>query len=315
MTLREEPGGDTGLSSRRGLGAAAMAWVTSAPEFGGEHRVPAAEPERTPPRLMDCATPAKVYDALLGGSHTFGVDRRVADRLSAALPDAGYWAEANRAFLRRAVHCALAGGVRQFLDVGCGLPATVGSVHDLVAQTAADTRVVYVDIDPVVVTNAADVIGPDRCGVTAVWGDLRNPDAILSDPQIRAALDFSRPVAVLLVAVLHFVDDSHDPAGIVARLRDEVAPGSYLVISHATEPADLTPVQREALTQYSDQAASLTFRSVQLAERLFDGCDLVQPGVCQVPFWRPDEPDQFQDATMLRRAQRVPAWAVVAVKR
>jgi len=173
---------------------------------------------------------ARIYDFLLGGSSNFATDRRPAKRLIAAVPEIRIAAHANRAFLRRAVAYALTEGIDQFLDLGSGLP-TVGNIHEIVAQNGnPDARVVYVDIDPVVVIHAWTLVDPTRVGV--VQADLSDPAAVLSDPIVRRLIDITQPVAVLAVAALHFVPG--DGATVVAGYRQAMAPGSLLVLSHGT---------------------------------------------------------------------------------
>ncbi|HEX5494116.1 MAG TPA: SAM-dependent methyltransferase, partial [Mycobacteriales bacterium] len=176
---------------------------------------------------------ARVYDALLGGSHNFAVDRQMAEAVRAALPGIEAAARANRAFLRRAVRHLLDLGVEQYLDLGSGLP-TVGNVHEIVHRHDPDGRVVYVDIDPVAVAHSRAILR-DQPSVTAVRADLRDPRSILAHPDVRRLLHPDRPTGVLAVASLHFVPDSDDPAGIIAAYREALAGGGYLVVSHASD--------------------------------------------------------------------------------
>ena len=185
---------------------------------------------------------ARIYDYLLGGSLNFAADREAARQLIAMVPDVPLVAQANRAFLRRGVDFLARAGVRQFLDIGSGIP-TRGNVHEIARQVAPDARVVYVDIDPVAVTHSRQILaGDDR--TTAIQEDARHPEHILDHPDVHRLLDLTRPVAVLLVSVLHFIADSDDPAGILARLRKAVAPGSYLVLSHVTSASRPSRTQR-----------------------------------------------------------------------
>jgi SAM-dependent methyltransferase len=257
------------------------------------------------------SAPARVYDGLLGGSCNFGVDRDVADDLVARQPEARYWAQANRRFLHRALRFALDRGVRQILDIGCGLPETVGSVHETVWQIAPDTRVAYVDIDPLVVASAEHLA--EQCpGLVAVSGDARDPDAIVGHPQVARHLDFGQPVLILLVAVLHFVDHTN-PATILNRLRDAVVGGSLLAVSHASIPQDMTPEAIGAARAYSERTAPLTLRTPEQGQALLAGWELVEPGVVGVEFWRP-ELDDLDDPQQWERANRVPGWVGVAIK-
>jgi hypothetical protein len=247
------------------------------------------QPPPGPPAGIDTTTanPARVYDALLGGKDHYPVDRGAADAILAAAPQARQGARENRAFLQRAVrYLAAEAGIDQFLDIGTGLP-TQGNVHEVARQVAPDARVVYVDHDPVVHAHANALLANNSPTTLAVLADLREPEAILADSQVRRLLDFTRPVAVLLVAVLHFIRDAEDPAGIVARLRDAMAPGSHLVISHAT--GDFHPQAGAKVTEvYRQASAPLVLRSRSQIGRFFRGFDLVEPGLVQPVAWRPD---------------------------
>jgi SAM-dependent methyltransferase len=241
------------------------------------------------PEGVDIERPsaARLYDYALGGSHNFAVDRALFQQLTAVVPDLASQARASRAFLERAVRFCAAAGIRQFLDVGSGIP-TRGNVHEIVQQIAPDARVVYVDIDPVAVAHSrAMLAGNDMVGV--VNEDLRRPDRIVNDPEARRLLDFDQPVAVLLVAMLHLVPDEDDPATHIAGLRDAVAPGSYLVISHGT-PESRPQAMAEGLEVLRRGGVRITVRTREQVERLFAGFDLVEPGLVWVPQWRPDVP-------------------------
>jgi SAM-dependent methyltransferase len=233
------------------------------------------------------AHPARVYDYWLGGKDNFPADRAVAEAVIAEMPEIRLIARENRAFLQRTVRF-LAGeaGVRQFLDVGTGIP-TQGNVHEVAQQVAPDARVVYVDNDPIVHVHGNALLAGSSSVI--VMADLREPDAVLQHPRVREAIDFDRPVAVLLLAVLHLIPDEGDPAGIVARLRDALAPGSYLVLSHGT--ADINPeVTRRAVERFAANRGSYPYVHRSHAEimRFFDGFELVGPGLVQIPLWRPD---------------------------
>jgi hypothetical protein len=233
------------------------------------------------------ASDARVYDYFLGGSHNFAVDRQAARRLLAVLPDHWRAVRENRAFLRRAVTLLLDAGVRQFLDIGSGMP-TVGSVHEIARRHDPAARVVYVDVDPVVVEQARALLAGDP-GATAIQANLRDPGAILRHPETRRLIDFRRPVGLLLVAVLHFLPDEDDPAGIVARLRDAVAPGSYLVVSHGTTEG--CPRPDPALGEFAAELGGpLTSRGRDQIRQLFAGFELLEPGVVWLPQWRPETP-------------------------
>src|SRR6266498_5592834 len=244
--------------------------------------------QRPAPAGIDTSVPngARIYDYMLGGKDHFQADEAAAEQMIAANPAAPRTARANRAFLGRAVRfLAEDAGIRQFLDLGTGLP-TQQNVHEVAQAAAPDARVVYVDYDPVVVMHARALLATtDK--VTVVQGDLRRPDEILAHPATRKLIDFEQPMAVLLVAILHFIADEEDPAGIVARLRDAMAPGSYLAISHAT--ADFDPDRAvEAIKIYKGATAPLVPRSRAQIERFFEGFELLDPGLVQLPQWRPD---------------------------
>ncbi|MFE0101851.1 SAM-dependent methyltransferase [Streptomyces sp. NPDC059009] len=229
--------------------------------------------------------PARIYDYLLGGKDNYEVDRAAGDELAAAAPEVRIGVQANRDFLRRAVRHVVGAGVRQLLDVGTGLP-TSPNVHETAQEVAPGVRVAYVDNDPIVNTHANALLGGVGASTTTVLADLRDPRAILEHPDVRSLIDFDEPVALLLVAIVHFLTEAERPEEIVATLRDALPPGSYLVLSHATgDFAD----RRDAQAVYKGATASLNLRSRTEVMRFFDGFELVEPGLTQVPFWRPDE--------------------------
>ncbi|MER5300796.1 SAM-dependent methyltransferase [Streptomyces lasiicapitis] len=229
--------------------------------------------------------PARIYDYLLGGKDNYEVDRRAGEALAAAAPEARIGVRANRAFLQRAVRHVVGSGVRQILDIGTGLP-TSPNVHETAQETAPDVRVAYVDNDPIVHAHANALLSSSGTSST-VLADLRDPQAVVDHPDVRKVIDFDEPVALLLVAVLHFLTDAEQPRRIVADLRDALPAGSFLVLSHATgDFAD----RRAAQAVYSKATATLNLRSRAEVEPFFDGFELVEPGLAQVPFWRPDAP-------------------------
>ncbi|GIH18785.1 SAM-dependent methyltransferase [Rugosimonospora africana] len=232
---------------------------------------------------------ARMYDFFLGGMHNFEADREAARRVIEAMPDAPMIARVNRSFLRRAVRFLVARGIRQFLDVGSGVP-TVGNVHEVAQGLDRDARVVYVDIDPVAVTHAAQILaGNDRA--TAVVADLREPAELLNlldHPQRRAVLDLSRPVGLLLVSMLHFVPG--EPAHrAVTGLKDALAPGSYLVISHPVSEGVDAQTAGRVQGVYQRTATPGALRTRAEVERFFDGFALVPPGLVWTPQWQPDD--------------------------
>jgi SAM-dependent methyltransferase len=227
---------------------------------------------------------ARAYDYFLGGSHNFAVDREFAGQVMLAMPDVGEQATANRGFLNRAVRYLVDAGVRQFLDLGSGIP-TRGNVHEVAQRSAAESRVVYVDVDPIAVAHSRQLLA-DNPNATSIREDIRNVDAILTDPRVGALIDFDRPVAVLMIAVLHAVPDRDDPAGIVARLRDAVAPGSYLAISHLAEES--RPEEAAELVELTRRTPTpITQRTRSEIAGFFAGLDLVEPGLVWAPDWRP----------------------------
>ncbi len=242
---------------------------------------------------VDRPSVARVNDYLLGGAYNVAADRKLAAQLVGAVPDARRMARESRAFLARAVRFCVEAGVRQFLDLGSGV-AAAGTTHEVAHRAAGDARVLYVDLDPVAVALVkARTAGIARTGV--IEADLRRPDDILDHRGRRALLDLDEPIAVLLVCVLDFVSDAEDPGAIVARIRDRIAPGSHLVISHYTVDGG-RPDAMAAITDMGRQAGTpLTFRTAAEIEGLFTGFDLVDPGVVWVPWWRPESPEEAGD--------------------
>jgi SAM-dependent methyltransferase len=239
-----------------------------------------------------------MYDYYLGGIHNFPADQEAARAVIERSPLIRTIARYNRAFLTRAVRYLTSVGVHQFLDIGSGIP-TEGNVHEIAQAGIADARVVYVDIDPEAVSESLELLEGNQYA-TAIRANVREPDAILDHPQVRKLIDFNQPVAVLLVAVMHFVEDNDEAGEIVARLRSVLAPGSYLVLAHATvdelvfDPALLKRTQDVYRRQTS---TPLTPRKKSDVARLFDGFELVEPGLTWLNRWRPepDMVDEFKD--------------------
>lgn len=232
------------------------------------------------------AHPARVYDYWLGGKDHFAADRIVAERVSANSPEVTMACRENRAFLGRAVRMLAGSGERQFLDIGTGFP-TMGNSDEAAHSVAPDAHVVCVDNDPVVLAHSRALLS--RRGATAttvVAGDLRDPEKILSDPDLRKVLDFDRPIVVLLVAILHFLRDEDDPAGIIARFREVMAPGSHLVVSHATYDFNIKVLNNSRV--WNDATAPFIPRSRAQIAALLGGFDLLEPGLVDVAHWRPD---------------------------
>jgi hypothetical protein len=234
--------------------------------------------------------PARMYDYYLGGHDNYEVDRDAAERIIAVLPVIVEGARENRAFLHRAVHTLVADhGIRQIIDIGTGIP-TSPNTHEVAQSAAENTRVVYVDNDPIVGVHAQGrLMGVGQ--TTFVLGDVRTPESILDHPDVTALIDFTQPVAVLLVALLHFVTEAEDPGGIVARVRAALPAGSFIVITHATRDRE-TPVWSDSLAEltevYKHATASLSMRTFDQVHSFFDGFELLEPGLVSVAEWRPD---------------------------
>jgi hypothetical protein len=247
------------------------------------------------PETIDIDRPsaARMYDYFLGGSHNFAVDREAAQAMIAAVPETPLLAQANRAFLRRSVRFLVEAGIRQFLDIGSGIP-TVGNVHEIAQSMAPESTVAYVDIDPVAVGHSREILaGNDRA--VAIQADIRDPDGILDHPDVLKLIDFGQPVALMIVAVLHFVRDEDRPTEIVSRLRSALAPGSYLVLSQASGEGRTSTEWHEASAVYQRTDRPLHNRGRDEITRLFDGFTLVEPGVVWVPQWRPDSPHGVEE--------------------
>ncbi|BCB83474.1 hypothetical protein Psuf_007870 [Phytohabitans suffuscus] len=232
---------------------------------------------------------ARAYDYLLGGSHNFAADRALARQMIAAVPDAKVQARLNRAFLHRTTRYVLDQGIRQFLDIGSGIP-TVGNVHEIAQKADPDARVAYVDIDPIAVAHSRQILDGNP-GAIAIREDLSQPRAILDHPAVAGLLDFDRPVALLLVAVLHAVRDELDPYGALATLKDRLAPGSYLVIGHGTHERHPDEFQ-EVAAAISRTATPLAMRTHAEILRFFDGFEIVEPGLVWAHEWHPDASDE-----------------------
>jgi S-adenosyl methyltransferase len=240
---------------------------------------------------------ARIYDYHLGGAHNFKADREAAQRVVRFMPELPDILRANRAFLRRAVLYLMDRGITQFLDLGSGIP-TVGNVHEIAWEANPGCRIVYVDNDPVAVEHSRALLrGFDNA--TVVMGDLRRPGEILNHAQTQRILDFTRPIAVLMVAVLHFVPDSDNPRGIIGQYLDAVVPGSYLAISHASpEAARPTPV--EALDEYRRSVTNdFTMRTRAEITDLFARVKLVDPGVVYLTEWRPEPGADTSNAALM----------------
>jgi S-adenosyl methyltransferase len=253
------------------------------------------EAEWTPPKIDTTVPhPARRYDYWLGGKDNFAADRESGDAIAAAFPSVRTAVIENRRFVRRAV-AFLAGqaGIRQFLDIGTGIP-TSPNVHEIAQGIDPASRVAYVDNDPIVLAHARALLAGSAQGATAyIDADLRDPDKILGDGDLRRALDLSRPVALILGAILHFIPDAQDPYGIVARLVSALPKGSYLVVSHATNDF-LAP--QEVAEIVAGRYGPFYARSEAEFTRFFEGCEMVPPGIVSVAEWRAEAESQPRPA-------------------
>lgn len=236
---------------------------------------------------------ARMYDYILGGAHNFAADRRFAAMALRTLPYAQDTARLNRTFLRRAVHFMIGSGIRQFLDLGSGIP-TVGNVHEVAQAVDPECRVVYVDKERMAVVHSRLLL-EENDRATAIQADIRDPDGILEHPETRALLNFHEPIGLLALFVWHFVPDSDDPVGLLARYRDALAPGSYLAITHVTEVSEPQRVKAVFDEAHQRGADAITTRSYEQILAMFAGFDLVEPGVVGCATWRPDGPGDFSE--------------------
>ncbi|GAA4634357.1 SAM-dependent methyltransferase [Actinoallomurus vinaceus] len=239
------------------------------------------------PKSVDLRTPnaARMYDYYLGGKDNLAPDRTAAEAVLEIAPQIRIAAQQNRAFLGRAVRHLAEAGIRQFLDVGTGLP-TQNNVHEVAHRVAPESQVVYVDNDPVVLAHGRAILAGSK-NVHIVQADLRRPDEILDDPEVRERLDFDRPIAILLVAIVHFLQEADDPAAVVARFRDALPSGGYLVLSHVC--GDALPDAVAPVTEiYRRSSTPIITRSTERIRGFFGDLELVEPGLANVSAWRPD---------------------------
>ncbi|MFF5173588.1 SAM-dependent methyltransferase [Micromonospora sp. NPDC000089] len=257
--------------------------------------VPTPADDAPPSARIDPTVPhaARRYDYWLGGKDNFAADRASGDAVAAAYPAIRTTVIENRRFMRRATrHLAAEAGIRQFLDIGTGIP-TSPNMHEIAQDAAPGARVVYVDNDPIVLAHARALLTSAPGGATAyIDADLRDPERILKHPDLLATLDLDRPVGLMLVAILHFLTDADDPYGIVRRLVEALPPGSYLTVSHAT--TDLVPghVAATAAPSTATSQIDMAFRTRDEFAAFFDGLELVPPGITPVTEWRADDPPQ-----------------------
>jgi len=267
------------------------------------------EQSRALPTEVDLSRPsaARVYDYFLGGAHNFEIDRQLAEQIAAMTPNLADTMRAGRAFLRRAVAELTRAGIEQFLDIGSGIP-TVGNVHEVAQGINPHARVVYVDIDPVAVAHSRSILEDNEL-TAVIQADVRDPRHILAEARQTGLLDFSRPIGVLLAGVVHFVPDEDRPDEIMAILRDAVAPGSYLVISHSTyedQPQEMLEAQKLS----ARTSTEITLRSKAQITAYFGDFEILDPGVVHMPLWRPESPDDVDE-----HPERFGAFGGVARKR
>jgi SAM-dependent methyltransferase len=237
---------------------------------------------------------ARMYDYCLGGKDNFQVDRDAVDSSPVPLAEIRQLAQENRAFLRRAVRYLSGQGIRQFLDIGSGLP-TVGNVHEIAQEINPDARVVYVDNDPVVLAHGRALLATNgNTGVASA--DMRRPDDVLEHPETVGLIDFGEPVGVLMIAMVHFLTIEERPK-VMNRLREALAPGSYLAATHATGDGKSPEVVAQVEAIYSATPTPIYFRDETEVARFFDGFDLVDPGLVTLDRWRPDPHDPAPEAT------------------
>jgi hypothetical protein len=257
-----------------------------------------APSEQAPPTIdTSQAHPARIYDYILGGKDNFAADRTAAEAAMAANPQIATAMRENRALMRRMVaFLAREAGVRQFLDIGTGLP-TSPNVHEVAQDAAPEARVVYVDNDPIVLTHARALLISTKEGATAYLdADLRDPAKILANPQLAQTLDLAKPVALLLIGILHFLPDADDPYGIVDRLVSALPPGSHLAIQHPT--ADFYPPGAGAASAYARAGIPFQYRNRDEFARFLDGLHLVPPGIQPMAEWRAENEPQPRPAAI-----------------
>jgi S-adenosyl methyltransferase len=241
------------------------------------HLLPGIDPNRP--------SAARIYDCFLGGTHNFAADRAVATRAIELVPMLPRIMKANRATLHRAVRLAAERGVRQFIDIGSGIP-TEGNVHEVARAVLPAARVVYADIESTAVIHARAILGDDP-GTVAIQADLQQPRDILENPDVRGLIDFTEPVCLLIIAVLHFIPDSATLTAALRHYRDALPSGSYLVVTHATSSA--RPEQLDIVSDlYNRTGTPLVYRDAAQVATIFGDWPLVEPGIVYGPLWRPD---------------------------
>lgn len=271
------------------------------------HRVDTYGPRRSDPSHPSAA---RIYDAALGGHHNYRVDREALEKIKAAMPYVVDLARHNRRWVRRVVRYLVTEcGIRQFLDIGSGIPGS-GNVHEIAQGIEPTSRVIYVDYDNVAIDKASEILEHNPY-VAALHRDVRLPDTILHDPRTESILDFEKPVAMIWAAMLHFVEDQDDPVGLFRRYAEVLAPGSYIALSHATPQS----VNDENLERQRNQSRdrfnqlvteTVTHRDVKTIMGFFDNAraQLVEPGLVPLPDWRPTQ-DYRPDVTDIAQSMLV----------
>jgi hypothetical protein len=257
---------------------------------------------------LDRPSVARMWDYYLGGAHNFAIDRQAAEQIMRLHPDMPLVAQVTRAFLRRVVRFLLGQGIDQFLDIGAGIP-TVGSVHEIAQQFTPKARAVYVDHDPVAVAHSQAILRGSTTAV-AIRADARRPEEIVGHPIAREVLDCDRPIGVLAIAIFHFIPDDAELLSIIRVLSDAIASGSYLALTHASADT-LDKVSAEQGEEFYKRAsAPFHFRSRDRVARLFQGFELIDPGLVFIPLWRPEGSDDL----MLDDPDRIANYAGVGRK-
>jgi trans-aconitate methyltransferase len=259
------------------------------------------EPRHGPKKLdLEAPSAARAYDYFLGGSHNFKVDRQFAEQVRQLVPWVPNVTRLNRSFLWRVVGFMLDEGIRQFLDLGSGIP-TVGNVHEIARQRVPQARVVYVDFEPVAYQHAQALLAHNP-HATIIQADIRDPETVLEHPETQALLDFSQPLGLLMVGVLLFIDPDDHPADLVAAYRQRLAPGSLLAISHLADE-HAPPEQRQqvatAVAAYKEANEHVYVRTRGEITTWFEGMELVEPGVAFLPDWRPENANEADDVARL----------------
>jgi hypothetical protein len=232
---------------------------------------------------------ARMYDYALGGYHNFAVDRDLVEQMEKISPGASLVGRANRAFVGRVVRWLVAAGIRQFLDIGSGIP-TLGNVHEVAQAVAPESRIVYVDIDPIAVAHSKAILAGNPLA-DVIHADVRQPADILYHDTVTGLLDFGQPVAVLMNAVLHFVADEDDPAGIVAQVREPLVRGSYVTITHGNPLGTAVGQQEDIEEVYQRTPTGVHLRTADQVAAMLAGMTIVEPGVVPVTEWHPDTAD------------------------